>query len=49
MAAIPRQRNVRGVLAGMAVVVIGAGGMAWSVTDQDATSAPQPAVVAETR
>lgn len=44
MASIPRQRNLRGVLAGVAVVIMGAGGMTWSASDDAATSAPEPVV-----
>lgn len=42
---IPQQRNVRGVLAGVAVVILGAGGMAWSAIDDESASAPAPPVV----
>jgi hypothetical protein len=46
MTPIPRQRNVRGVLAGVLVVVIGAGGMAWSADDSSPSSEPAAPVVA---
>lgn len=46
MTPMSRQRTVRGVLAGVVVVVIGAGGMAWSADDSSPSSEPPAPIVA---